>query len=71
MRDLQINSKRSMNFFLEFSDITKRLVWPDIKTKRNKIKGICIRMCFVKRPSQIKSAGLRPLKIYDNFLKRK
>jgi len=36
-------------FILEFSDIKEGLVWPNIKIKRNKIKEIDIRVCFVKQ----------------------
>jgi hypothetical protein len=46
---------------LKFYDITKELVWPDIKTKRNKIKRIDIRIYFVKHtldPIQIGPIGL-------------
>ena len=41
--------KNVLEFFKQFSDITKEeLAWPDIKTKGNKIKGIGIKVYFVK-----------------------
>jgi len=46
---------------LEFFDITKRLVWPNIKTKKNKIKRIDRRVCFAKHTLDPKQIGpVRP-----------
>ena len=51
--------KKDSLIFLEFFDITKRLVWPNIKTKENKIKRIDRKVCFAKHtldPKQIRPA---------------
>jgi hypothetical protein len=40
--------KKNYEFFLKFSDIIKGLISPTIKTNRNKINGIDIKMYFGK-----------------------
>lgn len=35
-------------FFKKISNIIKELMWPNIKTKKIKIKKIVIKMCFMK-----------------------